>query len=47
MTTPFGTDAVAVLTRQEDDTVSGPLVAAVDFMLVRGQRARKRWPELG
>ncbi|WP_257581595.1 methyltransferase domain-containing protein [Streptomyces sp. TLI_146] len=47
VTTPFGSDAIAVLTRHEGGTARGPLVAAVDFMLVRGQRSRSPWSTLG
>ncbi|GGP78680.1 MULTISPECIES: methyltransferase domain-containing protein [Streptomyces] len=45
--TPFGDDALTLLTVDDVGHAKGRLVAAVRFMRVRSQRQRRPWRELG
>ncbi|CAM5527957.1 MULTISPECIES: methyltransferase domain-containing protein [Streptomyces] len=47
LATPFGSDALALLRCDGHGAAEGRLVAAVNFMPVRGQRGHRRWRDLG
>ncbi|WP_226048767.1 hypothetical protein [Streptomyces rimosus] len=47
LATPFGSDALALLRCDGHGAAEGRLVAAVNFMPVRGQRGHRQWRDLG
>ncbi|MBZ4018028.1 methyltransferase domain-containing protein [Streptomyces purpurogeneiscleroticus] len=47
LTTPLGTDALLTLTTDNAGGATGQLLTAVNFMLLRSQRRRQPWKELG
>ncbi|MEV0604516.1 methyltransferase domain-containing protein [Streptomyces sp. NPDC050315] len=47
LTTPLGTDALLSLTTDGAGGATGHLLTAVNFMLLRSQRERRPWKELG